>query len=48
MSQGEALGTKTRRNGGEGRSGHVAGDLCEIQRGGARDGVDNVASPVLG
>jgi len=30
------------------RSGHVAGDLCELRRGGARDRVGNAASPVLG
>ena len=30
------------------RSGHVAGDLCELRRGGTRDGVGNATSPVLG
>jgi len=30
------------------RSGHVARDLCELQRGGARCGVGNATSPVLG
>jgi len=30
------------------RSGHIAGDLCELRRGGARGGVGNAASPVLG
>ena len=30
------------------RSGHVAGDLCELRRGGARGGVGNATSPVLG
>jgi len=29
-------------------SGHVAGDLCELRRGGARGGVGNATSPVLG
>ena len=29
------------------RSSHVVGDLCELRRGGVRDGVGNVTSPVL-
>jgi len=48
VKQGEAVGRRITARGGPERSGHIAGDLCELQRGGARDGVVNAASPVLG
>ena len=34
--------------GGPERSSHVAGDLCELRRGGNRVGLGNAASPELG
>jgi len=48
VKQGEAIGRRITATGEPERSGHVAGDLCELRRGGARDGVVNAASPVLG
>jgi len=48
VSQGEVIGRRITARGGPERSGHVAGDPCELRRGGARDGVGNAASPVLG
>jgi len=48
VTQGEAIGRRITARGEPGRSGHVAGDLYKLRRGGARDGVDKVASPVLG
>ena len=48
VKQGEAVGRRIMARGGPERSGHVAGDLCELRRGGVRDGVGNVTSPVLG
>jgi len=48
VTQGEAIGRRITARGGPERSGHVAGDVCELWRGGARDGGGNVASPVLG
>jgi len=48
VTQDEAIGRRITTRGGPERSGHVAGDLCELRRGGARDGVGNAASPVLG
>jgi len=35
-------------NGEPEKPGHVAGDLCELWRGGARGGVGNADSPLLG
>ena len=48
MKQGEAVGRRITARGEPERSGHVAGDLGELGRGGVRDGVGNVTSPVLG
>ena len=48
MKQGEAVGRRITTRGEPERSGHVAGDLYELWRGGARDGVDSATSPVLG
>jgi len=48
VKEGEAIGRKITARGEPERSGHVAGDLCELRQGGARDGVGNAASPVLG
>jgi len=48
VKQGEAIGRRITASGEPERSGHVAGDLCKLRRGGARDRVDNAASPVLG
>ena len=47
MRQGEAVRRRITARGEPERSGHVAGDLCELERGGARDRVDNATSPVL-
>jgi len=47
-TQGESIGRRITARGEPERSGHVAGDLCEFRRGGARGGVGNAASPVLG
>jgi len=48
VNQGEAIGRRITTRGEPERSGHVAGDLCELRRGGARGGVGNATSPVLG
>jgi len=48
VTQDEAIGRRITARGGPERTGHVAGDLCELQRGGARDEGGNAASPVLG
>ena len=48
MTQGEAIERRITARSGPVRSGHVAGDLCELRRGGAHDGVGNATSPVLG
>ena len=47
MSQGEALGTKMRRNGGVGRPGHVTGELgrTPVRKNGSELG--NAALPTL-
>jgi len=47
-TQEEAIGRRITAGGEPERSGHVAGDLYELRRGGARDGVGNATSPVLG
>ena len=47
MKQVKAVGRRIMAGGELERSGHISGDLCELRRGAARDGVDNVASPVL-
>jgi len=48
VREGEAIGRRITARGEPERSGHVVGDLCEVRRGGACDGVGNAASPVLG
>jgi len=48
VKEGEAIGRRITASGEPERSGHVASDLYELRRGGARDGVGNAASPVLG
>jgi len=47
VKQGEAVGRRITARGELERSSHVAGDLCELRRGGVHDGVGNVTSPVL-
>jgi len=47
-TQEEAIGRRITAGVEPERSGHVAGDLCELRRGGARDGVGNATSTVLG
>ena len=47
MKQGEAVGRRIMARGEPEKSSHVVGDLCELRRGGVRDGVGNVTSPVL-
>ena len=46
--QDEAIGRRIMAGSEPERSGNVVGDLCELRRGGASDGVDNAASPVRG
>ena len=46
--QGEAVGRRITGKGEPERSAHVAGDLCELPRGGARGRVGNATSPMLG
>jgi len=48
VAQGKAIGRRITARGEPERSGHVAGDLCELRRGGTRDGVGNATSPVFG
>jgi len=48
VGQGEAIGRRITTRGEPERSGHIAGNLCELRRGGARGGVGNATSPVLG
>ena len=48
MKQGEAVGRRITAKGEPERSGHVAGYLSELRRGGVRDGIGNVTSTVLG
>ena len=48
MRRGEANGTRIETNGEPEKPGHVASDLCELRRGGARGGVSNAGSQVLG
>jgi len=48
VKQGKAIGRRITAKGEPERSGHVASDLYELRRGGARDGVVNASSPVLG
>ena len=47
MKQGEAVGRRITTRGERERSGHFAGDLGELWRGGVRDRVGNVTSLVL-
>jgi len=48
VKQGEVVRRRITARGGPERSGHVAGDLCELRQGGARGGGSNAGSPVLG
>ena len=48
MKQEKAIGRRITARGGLERSGHIADELRLLQRGGARGGVSNVGSPVLG
>jgi len=48
VTRGEAIGRRITARGEPERSGHVAGDLCELRRGGAHGGVGNAVSPMLG
>jgi len=48
VKQEEAVGRRITARGKPERSSHVAGDLYKLRRGGARGGVSNVGSPVLG
>jgi len=48
VKQGKGVGRRITARGELERSGHVAGDLCELRRGGVHDGVGIVTSPVLG
>ena len=47
MKEDEDIGRRITAKGEPERSGHVAGDLFELRRGGARDGDGNATSPVL-
>jgi len=47
VKQEKVVGIRITARGGPERSSHVAGDLCELRRGGNRAGLGNAASPEL-